>query len=666
MNLRWMIPYQPELTDNPAYQQVNVKSGDRFWLWTVFLLLRASLVVLLIYGALHLDDWLYDQRVYVSGSGVMFLFFISIVAMLYGDIAGVKSGMQTARDAITHQKTKIENLLMHPRERVETYHAVARLNVWRLTMTLVGFRLVVAVLVLLEFGEQLAVNAPLLFDLQTPLYSQPVLFLVITAALLVAIAVYITEPCWRMSTTTAYGLSAATRRTDEGLLLSGGFWWGVAAYWGLLYAVYVIALAFAQPRYTSMYYSSAVLSFAVINAVAALIALLLGLVVIYVYERWMIRRFLTETEQNIIDEGLLLERSDQIEQDKALAVRKRQYYNLLHRFFAWLPLFKTMKSHNPVFVMEARHLKHGGSIADLRGLTFRVVRRVVIITAILTGVLILVQYRSLAYNMANSPNFYSGIYYGQHVHNLLMSVAAFMAAALAGVSVVGSLFLDFSCIMSGMNSINRDMVTGRWDLLRVTMVPERQILIAKHTITQLLAWRALVWVVAMRVIPVLILVVLLFIPPSYAGSTSTFERLTRVFHTEPLMASVIAFGGFWFTLIYLLEPFWRHQTMTAVGLAVSAGRNTTSGILTGLGAILGVWISQGFVIGLLFWIMVQIGQLISGAFYQMTGDSYELQDRLWAIAIMIACFITGWVIFGYYSILQRFNLNNVRQRAFKA
>jgi hypothetical protein len=135
------------------------------------------------------------------------------------------------------------------------------------------------------------------------------------------------------------------------------------------------------------------------------------------------------------------------------------------------------------------------------------------------------------------------------------------------------------------------------------------------------------------------------------------------------MVGVLAVTFLIFIAVYLLEPFWRHQAMTALGLAVSAGRSTTNGLLAGLGGILAVWISQGIVVYLLVLGMSVINNLmyslVMSEGYHYRFD-YDVVMHIQMIMLLAACVTTGVVIFIYYSLLQRINLNTMQRRAFNS
>lgn len=661
--IRSLIPYHTELEETPLYQETSRPITHRFWWGTLTLLARVIVVVLVLYGLSLIDDWQYDGRIYVSGYGVFVLFLLSVLAMLYADYAGVRSGQKTVRDALfASSKGKLEDMMASPADKAAIYHAIARLGVWRLTMGIVGLRSVVAVLALLELKEKMTTDGIDYFNSQFVSQIQAVVH---PAALVVLMALtltlYIIEPLLRTGFTTVFGLLVTLRR-DEGIFQTPGSL-RLIGYWIGLYIAFAIAMGSLSNGVG--YYGVWITGF--LPSILSLVLALSFTVLLFLYQYRSTSDLLKQTEIRLADIQQIVERREEIRVERAYAKPSASYYPFQERFFAWMPLLKMLNSRNPVFAMEARHLKRGRTLSELRKLTGRVLFRLSMITLILTLGLFVYRYQQ----WWNFYTTYSSSYYYKpviewEIFNQFMGTLGIVSVMLAAASIGGSLFLDFSSLTAGMNAINRDMVAGRWDLLRLTMLPERQILMAKHSITQVRAWGMVVWISGMRSLSLLILLGLAFVDPPYPGARSPVESVLRAFIDEPILSLLVALGTLGFVIVYLLEPFWRFQSMTAMALSVSAGRNPTNSILMGLGAILGVWISQAVIAVALGYAMFLVAQFISfilrPAYYY---DNYELMNFIGIFGAMIACFVAGAVIFTYYSILQRFNLNRLRSQAFK-
>ncbi|MBC8171516.1 MAG: hypothetical protein H7X77_07575 [Anaerolineae bacterium] len=644
--LHWINPYTAEV--------LPTTSPTRFTGWTLTLVLRAAVVVNLVYVFFLLDDWSFDGLQYVSGRGIISLILLSVLAMFYADYAGIRAGSATLKAALTSvTEAQIPDL--------NVIHRKARLKVWRLTVTLVGWRLAVLLLIVLELREQMMPGTMLAATLQSPLLQSPLPMTIMIVMTVLAAGIYLIEPIWRLRLTTTFGMWAALRNrdTESNAYLSRNFGWQLA-YWLGLYILLIALTGFARQIVPPLSFISQrdVWVWALIVGVTT-IALVL-------YNGRVTQRYLRQSQQLLTNLPHQEETLDPAHQEWLLQTSGWQGYSFWQRFFTWSGLIGLMHSDNPLFIMEARTLKHGGTTKGLQHWTQRILVRMVLVFGILGCCLLLVVWN----NYQQSLSYYPTGYNYHFVQGVVFNFLGISVLGLGGLSILANGLLDFSSIGAGLNSINRDMVAGRWDLMRLTLLPEKQILIAKHRITQLRAWRLLIWILGMRVLSVILTFIGILIVDPYS-STSAVEQMFREFSRRPISATVLALVLLIFVTAYLLEPFWRQQAMTAVGLAVSAGRNTINGLLTGLGAIVGVWISQAFIIYLLVLGMSVVNNWVFTAFYgsypnytSRTPEEYEMLAVFQMGMLLLACFITAAVIFLYYSVLQRLNLRIMQRRAF--
>ncbi|NDJ59637.1 MAG: hypothetical protein GYB67_00850, partial [Chloroflexi bacterium] len=141
--------------------------------------------------------------------------------------------------------------------------------------------------------------------------------------------------------------------------------------------------------------------------------------------------------------------------------------------------------------------------------------------------------------------------------------------------------IDGASISATMNSINREIVSGRWDLLRLTGQRDSALIAAKHSAGQLRAWRTLslvlgyrlaVALAALAVIGWVLTIEIRSLSGSSVGAGSDFTLFILSFS---LM--IIGLGA-----VFVIEPLWRLRAMTALGVWVSGRtRNpTTAGIVS--------------------------------------------------------------------------------------
>jgi hypothetical protein len=183
---------------------------------------------------------------------------------------------------------------------------------------------------------------------------------------------------------------------------------------------------------------------------------------------------------------------------------------------------------------------------------------------------------------------------------------AFFTALMSGALSLG---LDYAALQASMSSFQREFVSGRWALLRVTPMREGHIILAKHAASQVRNWRLAMWIVGMRLGAVL---VALFAALTEIGNlmVEDVENAQRIANLPQVPWAVwVAFTAV-ATLILLLvavaEPLSRSAAMSSVGLAISASdHGGTLAVMLAAAAIFGMFVLQmscalGYLVVLLF------------------------------------------------------------------
>jgi hypothetical protein len=276
-------------------------------------------------------------------------------------------------------------------------------------------------------------------------------------------------------------------------------------------------------------------------------------------------------------------------------------------------------SGNPLFDVEARR----AAWHDAQTLVRRTVVWVVGMCA--AGfALFMVMWLVLFWNMPYSPTYFT-------------MATFYLIFSLTFVS----LWLDMACLRGSIRAINSEVLSGRWDLLRLTPIRIQTILSAKHAASQLRTWRTLAAVIGMRA--ALVLIMLLWVPFSLNEVTYGL-RYTQSIPPAYVVVLVYAVP---LGLVLMIEPLWRMRAVTALGVAVSAlTRDHTGAWLLGVAAVFVVWlghlvvlvgvaISWGmfsfmFVLGsswLSFLCLVPVGVSI----FTLAAYGYYLVVRTWAI-----------------------------------
>jgi hypothetical protein len=218
---------------------------------------------------------------------------------------------------------------------------------------------------------------------------------------------------------------------------------------------------------------------------------------------------------------------------------------------------------------------------------------------------------------------------------------------LLGASLLAGLALDYASMSAALGSINGEMTTRRWDLLRLTALTIPQIVTAKHGVAQVRTWRWMILLVALRFAIGLILginLALMISQPGWLGIT-TMQAFTTLMGTLMLALLFLAFT---------VEPFLRMRSVTALGVAISArARQSTSMVLAAGGVVALMWLGQGFVaaaVALLFsGVLVPLG-LLEEAAYGVT---------FCAPVLLVALF---WLtVYGFYSVVQTWSLRRAER-----
>lgn len=299
----------------------------------------------------------------------------------------------------------------------------------------------------------------------------------------------------------------------------------------------------------------------------------------------------------------------------------------------WVAPVDQMTAHDPVFRYETRHLRDR---ATPHGLRLYMVRWLVIVGAVLGALWVL--------NLLPTSNWY--------VVSTSMSHAGWIFFA----SIAANLLLDLVCIIVGLNTVNRDIIDGRWDLLRLTPLSAEQIFAAKHAVVQIRAWRMTSVIFAMRFTSVLIVLITFFFIADSRGKTG-FALVLDGLHND--VATLITLFGTLplFAFFYLIEPFWRMRAMTAVSVWVSRHTNVVAALTEGFGWIVGLAISQAMIMAAILYALFRFIDFLSRSVRYVVTVSALLQ-----LVIAIACFGTGQVIYRYYRAVVRTSINRAAKR----
>jgi len=206
--------------------------------------------------------------------------------------------------------------------------------------------------------------------------------------------------------------------------------------------------------------------------------------------------------------------------------------------------FSETEFDHPIFRYETRRLRYADTIADFLRYTLRWIGTGVLFAFGLMGAIAALALRSEA---QLDPTFWG-------------STCTF---ALAASGIFG-LALDYTSASAGLPAFGHELVSGRWQLLRLTPLREASIILAKHAAAQLRVWRLVMLMIGLRGGLLLIWVIALLI----AGDS-------------PMLIALA------FTIISIsaaLEPIARLRGYSALGVYVSAR------VISGMGGQLLLWL----------------------------------------------------------------------------
>ncbi len=226
------------------------------------------------------------------------------------------------------------------------------------------------------------------------------------------------------------------------------------------------------------------------------------------------------------------------------------------------------------------------------------------------------------------------------------------------LSIGLGMILDFRCLQVALRSINGEVEAGRWDLLRLTALSEQGIVLAKHAGARLKVWRLTMIIASLRVATISLgLFAVLVVPYLVLGENLVVEGLFTAFLDDPLGLLVVVVIAFLTALVYCIEPFWRAQTMTALGMVLSAWvSNLPLATLAAVGVIFAVWLVQMVILVALFF---GLGVGLAALFAPLMFGYASLVTALY---FLLSCIITAVTVYGFYTLLQTWALRHVVRR----
>lgn len=253
--------------------------------------------------------------------------------------------------------------------------------------------------------------------------------------------------------------------------------------------------------------------------------------------------------------------------------------------------YATTAADQPIFQMETRRLEWAG---DKRTLTAFSLRRIARIAAY--SIAIVISVFAAIYIVSQLAAVANGTAYSESLLTSIVNAGFSGSAILAALGLMMSFQVDFLSIAASINSINGDVLGGRWDLYKLAGVRAGYFTIGKHGVAQMRVWRTVMTVIGVRAAAILLflasnLVSILMTVPDYFQYDLSMDTLFLQLFIGLILAGIPG----WF---FLFEPILRLRTMTAVGLMISAHvRSPSMSPLAAFGFTAGLWIMQLAIFG---------------------------------------------------------------------
>jgi hypothetical protein len=214
---------------------------------------------------------------------------------------------------------------------------------------------------------------------------------------------------------------------------------------------------------------------------------------------------------------------------------------------------------------------------------------------------------------------------------------------LIAATLLASLLLDYRCMTTAVGSINGEVAARRWDLLRLTSLENAQIVAAKYGVAQVRVWRLMALIIGGRIAVALtvgLTEAVLMMTSTEAPARSSGE-IVSVLLGQLVVVVVMT--------IYVIEPFWRMRTVTALGMAISTrAQQHALSVLVAIGALAALWLAQGVILA-----AMALG--VSVIFVPLALVEYSINGLIFCspLVFLILLLVT---FYGFYALVQAWGL----------
>ncbi len=242
-------------------------------------------------------------------------------------------------------------------------------------------------------------------------------------------------------------------------------------------------------------------------------------------------------------------------------------------------------------------------------------------------------------------------------------LTSFTVLGIGALSWLAGGFLDVVSVQTGAKLVSEDVLKGRWDLLRLTPVPNQELMQAKHAAARLRVWTMTAAIASVRLTVLSFgLITLLFLSYASVGQNYTIEYWVRLFLYDPINTLIGLLAVGLLALVYVLEPFWRAQAMTALGLLIATRvTRRTMAMLAGFALTFVVWLAQGLMLGVLLYGIQWMDLMIMGSLH---GPEFGVSADWWPdelLNLLYSVLISG-AILAFLRLIETISLGSLRLR----
>jgi hypothetical protein len=343
-------------------------------------------------------------------------------------------------------------------------------------------------------------------------------------------------------------------------------------------------------------------------------------------------------------------------------------------------MFKTphlvIEEPNPVFDFELRRIKRLALPNRLWWYGALVQTLPCLAVAVLYGVQLLGVVYAYNNGYSSTPSNYGYLYYSyshlSQFYNMISVWAAILLLAVGLMVIAGSI----NYLAVSIHTINQQMNSGHWDMLRLSPLPDEDIYEGKLRTAEIRAWRVMNIEVALRLMLITLIVMVIMLPPNtlvlgqdYFSNSSIGGNLLESLQRDTFYTCLLLVMLTICAVVWVFEPRWRMRTLLAMGLSLSSRVRNIS--MSSVAALFGL---IGFVIGFLFLVFALLvffnGLSVSlwQRYYNASSGNFDYVSYNNVSKLYQVLFVAGFAAAGYayYAVIRVLSQRSTLRHAFRS